>query len=229
MSFIELVKVSKYYSLGHTQVKALSHIDLSIDSGEYVYITGPSGAGKSTLLHIIGLLDSPSAGKYRLQGTDTTEMDDGAKSALRREKIGFVFQSFFLFPYFNVYENVRIALRIAGFNKNVQKELADWALNEVGLFEKRFRMPDELSGGERQRVAIARAICKKPLLLIADEPTGNLDSKTGSRIITLIEKFISSNRTVIIVTHSGELARRGNKEIRIKDGEIEDIIEYRTR
>ncbi len=207
------VKKSKGY-------EALKEIDLEIKTGDFMAITGPSGCGKSTLLHILGFLDNPSSGKYFFQGKNVTFFSDKKRSMLRREKIGFIFQSFNLLPRFSASANVMLPMLYAGVEKNIALERAYELLEKVGLKGKENNSALELSGGECQRVAMARAIANKPELIIADEPTGNLDSKTGKNIVTLLKKLNGDGLTVIMVTHDNELARIASKIIVMKDGKI---------
>lgn len=228
MYIMNLINITKDYPLGYEKVHALRGIDLKIKKGDYVYITGFSGSGKSTLLHIMGFLDTPTSGKYLFYEEDTTNFSERKKALIRKQKIGFVFQNFYLFPYFNIFQNVEIALKILRkYSKKERKEMVEAVLEAVGLYEKRNRRPDELSGGERQRVAIARAVVKNPDVILADEPTGNLDSVTGMKIIELLEKFWQSGHTLVIVTHSDTIAKRGNYEVRLRDGKIIEILDHR--
>jgi len=218
MCVIKLIDIEKYYKTGN--VKALRGISLTITEGEYVYIKGPSGSGKSTLLHILGLLDVPTKGRYFFDGLDTKSLSKKQKSRLMRRHIGFVFQNFYLFPYLNVFKNVELPLSLIGMHPKDRKERTEYILNKVGLYEKRYRMPNELSGGETQRIAIARAVVKSPKLILADEPTGNLDSKTGIKITELLESFNKEGKTLVIITHNPTLAQRGERIISLLDGKI---------
>jgi len=211
------VKKSKGY-------EALKEIDLEIKAGDFLSITGPSGCGKSTLLHILGFLDNPSSGKYFFQGKNVTFFNDKKRSMLRREKIGFIFQSFNLLPRFSASANIMLPMLYAGVEKKIAFERSYELLEEVGLKGKENNSALELSGGECQRVAMARAIANKPELIIADEPTGNLDSKTGKNIVDLLKKLNADGLTVIMVTHDNELARIASKMIIMKDGRIEKRV-----
>ncbi len=211
------VKKSKGY-------EALKEIDLEIKAGDFLSITGPSGCGKSTLLHILGFLDNPSSGKYFFQGKNVTFFNDKKRSMLRREKIGFIFQSFNLLPRFSASANIMLPMLYAGVEKKIAFERSYELLEEVGLKGKENNSALELSGGECQRVAMARAIANKPELIIADEPTGNLDSKTGKNIVDLLKKLNTDGLTVIMVTHDNELARIASKMIIMKDGRIEKRV-----
>jgi putative ABC transport system ATP-binding protein len=222
---IKLSNIKKEYKLGNKNVVALKNINLNIKRGEYVYIIGPSGAGKSTLIHIIGLLDNPTKGEYYLDGKNVSKLHDRIKSKLRRDKIGFVFQNFYLFPYFDIYKNVEIPLILKGINKSERKLKVELALSKVGLIHRINHRPNELSGGEIQRVCIARALVNDPEILLADEPTGNLDTKTGNKIIEIFEKLNEEGKTLIIVTHNLKLAERGKQIIEMRDGEIIKILE----
>ena len=211
------VKKSKGY-------EALKEIDLEIKAGDFLSITGPSGCGKSTLLHILGFLDNPSSGKYFFKGKNVTFFNDKKRSMLRRKKIGFIFQSFNLLPRFSASANIMLPMLYAGVEKNIALQRSYELLKEVGLKGKENNSALELSGGECQRVAMARAIANKPELIIADEPTGNLDSKTGKNVVDLLKKLNGGGLTVIMVTHDKELAKIASKMIIMKDGRIEERI-----
>ncbi|MCK5584353.1 MAG: ABC transporter ATP-binding protein [Elusimicrobiales bacterium] len=211
------VKKSKGY-------EALTEVDLEIKAGDFLSITGPSGCGKSTLLHILGFLDNPSGGKYFFQGKNVTSFNDRKRSMLRREKIGFIFQSFNLLPRFSASANIMLPMLYAGVEKSEALERSYKLLEDVGLKGKENNSALELSGGECQRVAMARAIANKPELIIADEPTGNLDSKTGKNVMALLKKLNGEGLTVIMVTHDNELAKIASKIIVMKDGRIEKTV-----
>jgi putative ABC transport system ATP-binding protein len=221
---IELRHISKIFKLGEQQVHALDDINLDIGAGQYLSVMGPSGSGKSTLLNLIALLDRPTSGDYRLQGRDVTELSDDELAVTRREQIGFVFQFFHLIPRLTAAQNVEIPMVLAGIapaerHARVHKTLADY-----GLADRAEHRPDQLSGGQRQRVAIARATIMGPSLLLADEPTGNLDSASGDQIVTLLESLNAKGMTLIVVTHDADLGRRARRRLRLVDGAIvEDV------
>jgi putative ABC transport system ATP-binding protein len=220
MALIELEGVAKTYALGALEVRALRPTNLSIAAGEYVAIMGPSGSGKSTLMNILGCLDAPSAGTYRFDGTDVRRLDDDRLSRLRGREIGFVFQTFNLLPRADARRNVELPLVYAGVNAGERRRRAQAALEAVGLTERVHHKPNELSGGERQRVAIARALVSNPSLILADEPTGNLDSATGQEIISTFDAIWQREKTVILVTHEEEIARRAMRILRLRDGAV---------
>jgi putative ABC transport system ATP-binding protein len=212
--------LTKTYTMGSTEVRALAAVDLQIDSGEYVAVVGRSGSGKSTLMHLLGCLDRPTAGRYRLDGQATEALDDVGLSKIRNQSIGFVFQSFNLIAQHDVLENVELPLIYAGIPAEERRERCLQVLEQVGLGNKTKHRPTELSGGEAQRVAIARAVAVRPPLLLADEPTGNLDSRTGDEIMNLFERLHEEGTTVILVTHTPEVAARVERLIEMKDGRI---------
>lgn len=213
--------VSRAYTRGASELVALAGVDLEIRQGEKLAVMGPSGSGKSTLLAILGLLDRPSAGRYRFDGREVETLDDDTQSGLRNREIGFVFQAFHLIPQLTVAENVETPLQYGGLPEREWRPLALRALASVGLLERAEHRPNELSGGEAQRAAIARAIVGEPRLLLADEPTGNLDSRTGEEIAALIDRLHGAGRTVVVVTHNEALARRAERIVRLRDGRIE--------
>lgn len=218
---IRIEKVTKVYDLGATQVKALRGIDVLVNSNEYAAIMGPSGSGKSTLMNILGCLDTPSSGSYFLSGENVADMEDNELASVRNKRIGFIFQSFNLLPRASILRNVELPLVYAGISVDEREERAFRVLEQVGLADRVHHRPNELSGGQRQRVAIARALVNEPSILLADEPTGNLDSKTGEEIMRLFENLYESGQTILLVTHEDEIARHARRCIRLKDGLIE--------
>ncbi len=218
---IRIEGLKKFYNLGTQQVKALNGVDLSICGNEYVAIMGPSGSGKSTLMNILGCLDTPSGGKYILNGTDVSQMGDGELAQVRNSEIGFVFQSFNLLPRYTSLENVALPLIYSGVPRNIREKKAREALESVGLGERMEHKPAELSGGQRQRVAVARALINNPSIILADEPTGNLDTKTSIEIMRLFEEIYKKGNTVILVTHEEDIAQHARRIIRLRDGVIE--------
>jgi len=214
--------VSKVYPMGDTQVRALHGVDLQIDSGEFIAILGPSGSGKSTLMHILGCLDTPTSGTYHLDGLAVQDMSRNELAEIRNRKIGFVFQSFHLLPRATAAENVELPMVFGAVRAAERSTRAECILEQVGLKHRARHLPNELSGGERQRVAIARALVNQPSILLADEPTGNLDSHSGAEILSLFEGLHTEGRTIILVTHDEMIARRAHRVIRILDGRIEE-------
>lgn len=217
---IELQNLNRIFTVGDQQVHALDHVNLNIDRGEYLSIMGPSGSGKSTLLNIIGLLDRPTSGTYLLERQDVTAMDDVTLAHTRRNKIGFVFQFFQLLPRLTALENVELPMVLEGVAPNERRELAIHTLTTMGLSDRLRHRPDQLSGGQRQRVAIARATIMKPAVILADEPTGNLDRHSGKDVIELLEQLNQSSITLIIVTHDPEIGLRATRKIRMIDGSV---------
>lgn len=217
---IRLVDIAKHYKVGNQAVLALKTVTLTIFKGEYVALMGPSGSGKSTLMNILGCLDTPTHGQYVLNGTDVSKLDDNRLAEIRNKEIGFVFQTFNLLPRSTALENVMLPLVYAGFSKVKRTEQAKLALHDVNLTDRIEHKPNELSGGQRQRVAIARALVNKPSIILADEPTGNLDSKTSIEIMGLFEEIHKAGNTVIVVTHEESIAKHAHRIIRLWDGEI---------
>jgi putative ABC transport system ATP-binding protein len=217
---IEMHELTRVYQLGPQEIYALSGVDLIVEQSEYVAIMGPSGSGKSTLMNIIGCLDRPSAGKYILDGTPVESMNDDELAAVRNKKIGFVFQTFNLLARTTALQNVELPLVYARIPRVERRELAEEALSAVGLSDRMNHQPNELSGGQRQRVAIARALVNKPSLLLADEPTGNLDSQTGREILDLFRDLHSRGNSIIMVTHEDDVAKEAKRVIHIRDGKI---------
>ncbi len=222
LPLIRLSQVTKTYDTGDLAVHALRGIDLDIEKGQMVAIIGPSGSGKSTLMHIMGCLDTPTAGAYHLDGADVSEMSSFKLAAVRNRKIGFVFQTFNLLPKASVLRNVELPLLYGGVGRAERRERANAALAQVGLLERGRHKPSELSGGQRQRAAIARALVMSPQLILADEPTGNLDTKTGLEIIELLQAMHRRGETIVIVTHDSRIAEQCQRVVSIVDGQIED-------
>lgn len=220
MSFIELKNITKTFHAGEEEYLALKEVSLGIDSGEFVAIMGPSGSGKSTLLSLIGGLSKASSGIVSIDGIDLGGLGPNKLSDFRREYLGFVFQSFYLVPYLTALENVMLPLAIQPGLNGTARGVALESLSRVGLDSKSGRLPSQLSGGEQERVAIARAIVNKPPLILADEPTGNLDSKTGDKVLEMLEGLHAEGRTIVMVTHSEENAKRAGRTIEIRDGEV---------
>jgi len=219
---IEMHELTRVYQLGPQDIYALRGVDLNVDHGEYLAIMGPSGSGKSTLMNIIGCLDRPTAGKYILDGTPVEAMKDDELAAVRNKKIGFVFQTFNLLARTTALQNVELPLIYARIPRAHRRELAEEALNAVGLGDRMHHQPNELSGGQRQRVAIARALVNKPSLLLADEPTGNLDSQTGREILDLFRALFNRGNSIIIVTHEDDVAKEARRVIHLRDGRVLD-------
>ncbi len=220
MSLIELTNIGKTYNSSVVKTIALKDISLKIEEGEFISIIGPSGSGKSTLMHILGFLDAPTKGVYKFENTKIENFDENNLAEIRNKKIGFVFQSFYLLAGLTAIDNVRLPMIYAGIPEKKQIEIAKNNLNIVGLAKRMDHKPGQLSGGEQQRVAIARALSNKPKILLADEPTGNLDSKSSDEIMKILEDLHEAGTTVIIVTHNKNIAKKTHRIIEIKDGEI---------
>lgn len=219
-SLIELNGIERTFTLGDSQVHALRNVNLRISPGEYISVMGPSGSGKSTLLNMIGLLDRPDAGTYILEGRDITTLNPNELARVRSERIGFIFQSFHLVPRLTAAGNVELPLTLAGVPSGERAKRVKQAMQEYGLSDRAHHLPNQLSGGQRQRVAIARATILRPAVLLADEPTGNLDRATGEEVIRLLEKLNSGGMTLIMVTHDHDLGARAHRQIRMEDGGI---------
>ena len=220
MELISLKSIYKIYNVGGEEVRALDGVDLSINNNEYLSIMGPSGSGKSTMMNMIGCLDSPSFGLYEFEGEKVHIMDDSQLASIRNRKIGFVFQTFNLLPKASALHNVEIPLVYANIKKEKRLEMASNALISVGLEDRMHHRPNELSGGQRQRVAIARALVNEPSIILADEPTGNLDSKSGHEIMKIFDELHRSGNTIILVTHEDDIAKYSNRIVRLLDGKI---------
>jgi len=221
---ISLEGITKTYYLGEQVVNALRSIDLAILKGEYIALMGPSGSGKSTLMNIIGCLDSPTSGNYWLNNQEVSKMSDSDLSVVRNKEIGFVFQTFNLLNRLNAIDNVALPLVYAGIPKKQREEQAKLVLEKVGLKDRMNHKPNELSGGQRQRVAVARALVNNPSILLADEPTGNLDSKTSHEIMALFEEIYATGNTIVLVTHEEDIANHARKIVRLKDGVVEKTL-----
>ncbi len=217
---IQLKNLSREFQVGNQVVHALDNIDLEIAEKDYVSIMGVSGCGKTTLLNILGLLDTPSSGDYILSGINTSQMNDDEMAKIRSTKIGFIFQSFHLIPRLTAAENIEIPMILAGISKQVRSEKVNKALSRVNLTDRSDHRPEQLSGGQRQRVAIARSIVMEPKVLLADEPTGNLDSSSGKEIVKLIEELNAGGLTLIVVTHDKQIGKRSNRVVRLLDGKV---------
>jgi len=218
---LEIKKIKKIYQMGKVKVEALRGVSFYIDKGEFVAIMGPSGSGKSTLMHIIGCLDQPTEGSFIIGGKDVSKLNDDRLAEIRNKSIGFVFQQFNLLSRTSILHNVEIPLIYAGLKTKRRREMAKQALESVGLADRVKHKPNEISGGEKQRAAIARALVNNPLIILADEPTGNLDTKTGEEIMKIFYKLHQQGNTVIMVTHEAEVARHARRIIHLRDGLIE--------
>lgn len=218
---IKLEEITRFFSIGSETIKALQGVNLEIFKNEYVALMGPSGSGKSTLMNLLGCLDTPTSGRYLLNNKDVSKMEDDELAEIRNKEIGFVFQTFNLLPRLNALENVALPLIYAGYTKQQREERAKEVLEQVGLKDRMTHKPNELSGGQRQRVAVARALVNKPSIILADEPTGNLDSKTSYEIMALFEEIHKNGNTIIIVTHEEDIALHTNRIVRMRDGKVE--------
>jgi len=222
---IRIEGLTKHYRIGDEVIKALNGVDLSIRKNEYVALMGPSGSGKSTIMNIIGCLDTPSSGSYFLNGPDVAQLSDNELAEIRNKEIGFVFQTFNLLPRYSALDNVALPLVYAGVPKEERQERAKQALISVGLGDRLHHKPNELSGGQRQRVAVARALVNRPSIILADEPTGNLDTKTSHEIMGLFDDIHAAGNTIVIVTHEEDIARMARRIVRMRDGKVEsDLI-----
>jgi putative ABC transport system ATP-binding protein len=224
MKLIQIKNITKVYEMGEEKLYALRGVNLDIEKNEYIAIMGPSGSGKSTLMNIIGCLDTPTSGDYILNGKDVHDMDDDELAVIRNREIGFVFQTFNLLPRSDSLHNVELPLIYSGVSRAERIQRAEEALINVGLRDRMKHKPNELSGGQRQRVSVARALVNHPSLILADEPTGNLDTKTGEEIMALFKELNNNGNTIIIVTHEEDIARHANRIVKIRDGEIESDI-----
>lgn len=220
-NIIELKNIYKVYTMGDEKIEAVKNISLNINKNEYIALMGPSGSGKSTLMNLIGCLDSPSSGSYILNNQLVSELTDNQLAEIRNKEIGFVFQTFNLLPRMSALENVAMPLIYAGKNKEEREAIALQKLTDVGLADRVLHKPNELSGGQRQRVAIARALVNNPAIILADEPTGNLDSKTSEEIMEILQKIHQNGNTIILVTHETDIANRAHRIVKLKDGQVE--------
>jgi putative ABC transport system ATP-binding protein len=217
---IDLHNISRYFQMGDQEVRALDDVSLRVESGEYISIMGPSGSGKSTMLNVVGLLDRPTSGAYLLDGRETTSLTDDEQALMRSRKIGFIFQSFHLVPRLTAFENVELPLVLAGVAPAERRVRVQRLLDSLSLGNRAHHRPNELSGGQRQRVAIARAMVMRPNMLLADEPTGNLDHTSGAEVLAAIEGLNASGITLIVVTHDAEVGDRARRHVRMRDGKI---------
>ena len=229
MTLISLKSIYKIYNVGGEEVRALDGIDLDINENEYLAIMGPSGSGKSTLMNMVGCLDTPTSGIYEFEGEMVQVMDDSQLASIRNRKIGFVFQTFNLLPKATAQHNVEIPLVYANIRKRQRVKMASKALESVGLSDRSHHRPNELSGGQRQRVAIARALVNNPSIILADEPTGNLDSKSGHEIMNILDDLHREGNTIILVTHEDDIAQHAHRVIRLLDGEITEDLKIKSK
>ncbi len=217
---LEMKEISRVYRTDLVETHALRSLSLTVDAGEFVAVTGPSGSGKTTFLNIAGLLESATSGQYLLDGEDVSQLGDNQRSTIRNEKIGFIFQSFNLIPDLNIFDNVDVPLRYRGFNASERQQRIEKALQQVGLASRMKHLPSQLSGGQQQRAAIARALAGDPVFLLADEPTGNLDSLMARQVMDLLEEINQAGTTIVMVTHDPELARRAHRNVQLLDGQL---------
>lgn len=217
---VEIRDMFKIYKMGDNEVRALNGVNLKIKPREFVAIIGPSGSGKSTLMNMIGCLDTPTSGEYYIDGNEASTLGDDEQAAVRNRKIGFIFQQYNLLPKLSIEENVELPLVYAGIPKSKRAEMVKTALERVGLYERRDHKPSELSGGQQQRASIARALAARPPMILADEPTGALDSKTGTDVLNMLKELHGEGKTVILITHDNKIAHEADRIVRIKDGEI---------
>lgn len=229
MTLISLKRIYKIYNVGGEEVRALDGIDLDINENEYLAIMGPSGSGKSTLMNMVGCLDTPTSGIYEFEGEMVQVMDDSQLASIRNRKIGFVFQTFNLLPKATAQYNVEIPLVYANIRKRQRVEMASNAIESVGLSDRSHHRPNELSGGQRQRVAIARALVNNPSIILADEPTGNLDSKSGHEIMNILDDLHQKGNTIILVTHEDDIAKHAHRVIRLLDGKITEDLNIKSK
>lgn len=217
--------LTKVFGVGDAEVHALRGVDVAVGEGEFVALVGPSGSGKSTLLHVIGLVTRPTTGSVWVGGKDTSRLNDAEVSALRLRDIGFIFQTFNLLPQLNAEQNVSVVMQLAGVKRGERRERARALLDSVGLARRMTHRPAQLSGGERQRVAIARALANRPRIILADEPTGNLDTTTGEGIVAILERLHAEGMTLVLVTHNDEIAGRASRRLVIRDGRMEGVVD----
>ena len=218
---IELIDITRIFTVGGQEVRAIDHVSLTIASGEYLSIMGPSGSGKSTLLNIIGLLDTPDQGSYLLEGHDVTGLEEQQLAAIRSRQIGFIFQFFHLIPRLSARQNIELPLMLAGVDGRERHRRSSLLIDQFGLASRGHHRPEELSGGQRQRVAIARAVINQPAVLLADEPTGNLDRRSGAEIVALLEQLNATGQTLLVVTHDPEVATFADRVVKLRDGQVE--------
>ena len=216
-------RLERVYRLSRERIRALDEVDLDVREGDFIAIAGPSGSGKSTLLHLLGLIDSPTGGELRVRGRAAQDLGREERASLRLRTLGFVFQAFNLLPMLTARQNVELALALAGIGRGERRRRASGLLEQVGLARRMNHRPAQLSGGERQRVAIARALANQPDVVLADEPTGNLDSRTGAEIVDLLERLNAAGQTIVMVTHNMELARRAKRLFEMRDGRISEV------
>lgn len=223
MKILETINLTKTYGEGETEVKALNNVNISVESGQFIAIVGPSGSGKSTMLHLLGGIERPTSGTVKIEGKDIYKLSENKLAKYRRQHIGFIFQQYNLIPVLNVRENIEMPLMLD--KAKIDKEYIDEVIEFLGLSERQNHLPNQLSGGQQQRVAIARALAAKPAIILADEPTGNLDTKTTSEVMELLKKSIKKyNQTLIMITHNEEIAKNADRIVSIVDGDIKELI-----